>query len=294
MLKSTRGKIIGFVIIIVAIIVLIGGYLLYRNYTIQNEERSNLISEIQKNHLTDENAGYLQDQNFLSISQWNALREINQNASDNNLKLSNIKDLRKKQKDILDPINQKLNGKDNDVTKSLDYNLKLLSESGVKVTDDILNVTEVKNKATEKIDLEKTVNENTELVRKKIDSLNALKKVAFNKKALLNGDFSSIAGTYVNMNGKEGVVQKNGNIEFSNEKTKCKGLKATFDKKLGFYRWPISCSGGGAVGFFFPIGVKVVIMADGRTINVGTDTNKNRISFGQQLGNGSQYYYVRK
>lgn len=289
-LKSTRSKIIAFIVVILIIGLAIGGYLLYRNITMQKEERTSLISEIHKNHPTEENADYLQRLRFLDIERWDDLKDIDQKADNDKIKLDEIKKLRKQQVGILDPINDKLSDKDADLTKTLKDNINLLSASGITITDAVLNLKQIKSTANENFDLERTVNENVPQVKRKADALAQLQKVSYNKKALLDGDFSSIMGTYINIAGKEMMINKQG----GNDDSCQKGAKPKFNETTKVYTWQITCKQGRLNGVFIPIGVKTQVTIDGHLVTIPSNTNKNRVILTPQIQNSTNYVYQRK
>jgi hypothetical protein len=288
--KNKKKKIIAGVIVALVAIGLISGFLLYMNNT-KKDERADLVAEIHKNTLTKDNAQYLQNQKYVNQDQLNELNLIDEKANDDKETLDHIKDLRKNQAAILDPINKKLGDNDSIFTKSLNYNLGLLAGLG-SVINDVINVDAIKKVVNKKFDLQKLVNENTPVIKDKAEALSMITKVAFDKKALLKGNFSSIAGTYVNSEGKEIIVNKQGYMSNNNG---CKGSKAKL-YKLGYYTWGIGCSGGsGGAGFFFPVGIPVTLELDGgKTKIISSDTTKNRISFGHQVSGDPKNYYVRK
>lgn len=289
-LKSTRSKVIAFVVVILIIGLAIGGYLLYRNLTMQKEERASLISEIHKNHPTEENADYLQRLRFLDIERWDDLKDIDQKADNEKIKLDDVKKLRKQQEGILDPITDKLSDKDADLTKSIKEKLTLLDNSGIKVTDAIINLKQIKSTGIENFDLEKTVNENVPQIKRKADALAQIQKVAYDKKALLAGDFSSIVGTYINIAGKELMINKQG----GNDDSCQKGAKAKFNDTTKVYTWQVTCKQGRLNGVFIPIGVKTQVMIGGHLVTIPSNTNKNRVILAPQIQNSTNYVYQRK
>lgn len=288
--KSTRSKIIAFIVVILIIGLAIGGYLLYRNITMQKEERTSLISEIHRNHPTEENADYLQRLRFLDIERWDDLKDIDQKADNDKIKLDEIKKLRKQQEGILDPINDKLSDKDADLTKTLKDNINLLSTSGITLTDAVLNLKQIRSTANENFDLERTVNENVPQVKRKADALAQLQKVSYDKKALLNGDFSSIMGTYINIAGKEMMINRQG----GNDDSCQKGAKPKFNETTKVYTWQVTCKQGKLNGVFIPVGVKTQVTIDGHLITIPSNTNKNRIILTPKLQNSTNYVYQRK
>lgn len=289
--NNNKKKIITGVIIALVAIGLIGGFLWFQNN--QNKEITALKDEIAKNTLTKENADYLQNRKYIDQTQLDKLTDIDQKAKDVKEKLEDLKNLKKDQLSILDPINKKLETKAGSLTQSLNYYLGLLPGLS-SVINNAINANEIRNVANEKFDLQKIVNENVPFIKKKAGALSTISKVAYDKKALLKGDFSTIAGTYINSAGKEAIVYSNGsnNIIGNNE---CKGAKPKLTAE-GYYAWGIGCpagSGGGAA--FFPIGVEVKIKKDdGTFLTVPTDITKSRVVFGQQVPGDAKYYYSRK
>lgn len=284
-LTSRRAK--AFLIAAIVIIALIAGFLLYRNYALQNEERSSLVAEIQKNHLTEENADYLQKEHFLDINKWISLKDIANKATDDKIDLAGIKKLRKDQLDILNPINKKLSKKDTDLTNAINDNLRKLDSLGIKIKDSMINLDEVRSVTGQIVSLQRTVNENLPLIYKKIEQLSNLKKVAFDKKAFLKGDFSSIAGTYINVGGSEVYLNKQGSN--SNDKS-CKGSKPKLNKDTGVYTWTINCKKGSLLAYFFPIGVPAKVKVNGKMTTIPSNTDKNRVAFGNKVNNTGNIY----
>lgn len=285
-----KKKIITGLIVALVAIGIIGGVLWYMNNA-KNDERSKLVSEIHKNNLTKENADYLQNKKYVNQDQLNQLKSIDEKANDSNETLDQIKNLAKDQLNILNPVNKKLGDSDSSISKAINYFLGLIPGLGSAVSN-IINVNDIQNIVSQKFDIAKIVNENTPIIKKKDEALAMISKVAFDKNALLKGDFSSIAGTYVNSEGKEIVVGKDGVVKPNDGA--CKSSKPKLNKD-GFYTWSIGCSGGGIGGSFFPIGVPVTLTLDGgKTQVVQTDVTKNRVEFGHQLSGNAKDYYARK
>lgn len=289
--NNKNKKIITGVIVALVAIGLIGGLIWYMNNSKQDDERAKLVSQIHKNNLTKDNADYLQKKKYVNQDQMNQLNSIDQKAGDSNETLDQIKNLLKDQLGILNPINKKLGDNDSSFTKSLNYFLGLIPGLGSAINN-VINVNDIKNIVSQKFDLQKIVNENTPIIKKKDEALAMISKVAYDKKALLKGNFTSIAGTYVNSDGKQIVVNKNGTNNTNNNS--CTSSKPKLDGKLGFYSWSINCSGKKMVGYFFPIGVPVTLIDGTKSTVVQTDLTKNRVSFGQKLSTNVKDYYNRK
>lgn len=111
---------------------------------------------------------------------------------------------------------------------------------------------------------------------------------------LLEGDFSGIAGDYINSEGEIVTLLANGNVAFENGIGILRGSPKINDieEEQGTYQWGFSfsdneLSGGRTV--LYPIGIKVY---DGYDY-LDDDTSKIRLTFGNGFPTANEIYYKK-
>lgn len=294
-MKTKKRNII--IIIIVVIILIIGGF--STKIYLDNIEKSRvaLLNTLKDNELNNEEIKFLKDKKFISEEQLKQLNDIVEKLKNEKIEKSLLEEIKTNQETIYASANKGMVENANKVDAEYKKKIEKLKEqtneekevkNKIKTTIDqkaeegnekdivIANIKTIKEKDTIPKQVDKLISI--------IDARKEIEKYGFDKNAILKGNYSSLAGTWVDKDGNEIIINDNNEIFLCNKFIKLK--PASYNGVIyTIFSEPVMSSvgcGGFMVGVY-PVGVKY---------NFGnTDTSKVRLVSGNGIVAGDPLYY---